>query len=101
MKERRESEPESESESESVKTGGGVQESGEGQANTSTDTLPDKWADTLSEDEQDFVSEYLAAGLPTDRGTIEANVRRNLSEFGPAGVNTEQVIQAVQEVVES
>jgi hypothetical protein len=66
----------------------GAQESGEEQADTSIDTL--------TETELEFVEQYVAADLPTDRQTIDANVRRNLKEFGPAGVDMKQVIQAVQ-----
>lgn len=95
-----ESEPESacESESESVKTRVGVREPDKD--NASTHTLPGEWANILSETEQHFISEYVAADLPTDRNTIEANVRRNVDEFGSAGVNTEQVVRVIQAVGE-
>lgn len=64
--------------------------------------MPDEWAGTLSEAESQFVSEFVAANLPrTDRHTAEANVHAELAEFGPAGVNTEQVVQAVQASAES
>jgi hypothetical protein len=46
------------------------------------------------------VSEYGAGGLPTDRQTVEANVHANLDEFGPAGVNTEQVVHITRELSE-
>jgi len=71
----------------------GAIESGEG-----TVSVPDRWADTLSEDEQLFVSEYIAADLSTDRHTIEKNVRRNRDEFEDRCVSTSQLVQAVQEV---
>jgi len=62
--------------------------------------VPDEWADALSEAESQFVSEFVAANLD-NRHRVEVNVHADLAEFGPAGVNTEQVVQAVQASAES
>jgi hypothetical protein len=73
--------------------GVGATESGEG-----TVSVPDEWADILSEDEQLFVREYVYKGLSTDRHTIEKYVRRNRDKFENRCVSTKRLIQAVQEV---
>jgi hypothetical protein len=61
-------------------------------------SVPDRWADILSQDEQLFVREYVDAGLSTDRHTIEETVRRNRGEFENRCVSTKRLVQAVQEV---
>lgn len=50
----------------------------------------------LSDKEQDFVEAYLDVDAPTDRETIERNITENIHEFGPAGVNVEQMVQAIR-----
>jgi len=73
--------------------GVGAPESEEG-----TVSVPDEWADILSQDEQIFVREYVDGDFSTDRHTIEKNVRRNRDKFENRCVSTTKLVQVVHEV---
>lgn len=51
----------------------------------------------LSDKEHEFVEAYIESGAPTDRQTIEKNINDNLDEFGAAGVNVENVVEAIKQ----